>query len=126
MLFRSVPEYNLKTKYKKHITNISSIDWTIDEMYLRSADAKGDIIYWNLATMKQNKENDLKNNEWNSQTCKVGPNIEGIYSPETEKGSITEVAISKTDSILATGNYWGLINIYNYPCNKDTGCIRLR
>jgi len=123
-----VPEYKLIIKHKLHSFPITSIDWSVNEKYLRSLDENLGLVFWDMVSLSQDKNGltNTKDIEWNTQSCKVGWSVQGIYTGTSCKSFIRGVDKSKDNVLLATGDKWGLVSIYNYPCGKGAKSIKLR
>ena len=55
---------------------------------------------------------------WSSLTCVNGPDLKGIWSENAESGDINNSALSNRGNILATGDDYGLVKLFNFPVNK--------
>ena len=55
---------------------------------------------------------------WSSLTCVNGPDLIGIWSENAESGDINNSALSNRGNILATGDDYGLVKLFNFPVNK--------
>jgi len=124
----SVPDYGLKGNLKGHSTPLISIDWSIDGSYLRSLDEGFDMLFWQLPKFTKDTEGaqNTKDKDWATQSCKIGWSVQGIYPPGVAKTHVNNVAKSRDGKLVATGDDWGFVNIYNFPCGKGAKCISLR
>eukprot|EP00826_Nyctotherus_ovalis_P040247 TRINITY_DN3944_c0_g1_i25.p1 TRINITY_DN3944_c0_g1~~TRINITY_DN3944_c0_g1_i25.p1 ORF type:complete len:639 (-),score=140.57 TRINITY_DN3944_c0_g1_i25:288-2204(-) len=124
----TVPEYNLKSKHKHHLSPVISIDWSVNEKYLRSLDENFGMVFWDMVSSNKDKNGlvNTKDIEWDTQSCKAGWSVQGIYPPKAPKSFIRGVDKSRDNELLATGDAWGLVSVYNYPCGKNAKAIKLR
>jgi len=124
----SVPSYELKTKFTAHASSIIALDWSADSMILRSLDEAFDMIFWNMEklTRDNNGATNTKDTKWATQSAKIGWHVQGIYPPSVDKTHINSVVKSNDGRFVATGDDWGLVNIYNFPCGKGSKCVSLR
>lgn len=124
----SVPGYDLKGKLSGHSTAVICIDWSTDGSYLRSLDEGFDMIFWQLPKFAKDPDGaqNTKDKDWATQSCKIGWSVLGIYPPGVDKTHVNYVAKSNDNKLVATGDDWGFVNIYNYPCGKGAKCVSLR
>jgi len=60
----------------------------------------------------------LKNTVWATVTCKFLWQTTGIYPSGTDGTHVNSVCGSADKMFLATGDDYGLVNIFNDPCIK--------
>ena len=58
----------------------------------------------------------VKNVEWNTHTCTFGWPVQGIYAPDQDGTDVNICAINNDKTLVATGDDYGYVNLYNYPC----------
>ena len=58
----------------------------------------------------------LKDEPWATFTCKLGWPVQGVFPSGTDGSHINGVDRSKAKDLIATGDDWGLVNIYRNPC----------
>jgi microtubule-associated protein-like 1/2 len=58
--------------------------------------------------------------EWVTQTCKFGWSVEGIYPSGQDCTHVNSVAQCKALSVIATGDDYGLVNLYRDPVRTNT------
>lgn len=123
----TVPEYTELGKFK-HPSSIIGLDWSNDSKIIRSLDEGIALMYWNVEEKKQldNGPTMTKDTEWNSQAIKLGWHVEGVFQPGIEFANIKAIARSNDNSLLATGDVWGMINFYNHPSGKGAKCYSMR
>lgn len=123
-----VPSYNLRRKLEAHTTPIISIDWSEDNSYLRTVDEGFSMFFWEVPEFSQDKEGaeHTKDLKWTTQNAKIGWSVQGIYPPGVDKLHVNCATKSNDNKFIATGDDWGFVNIYNYPCGKGAKCVSLR
>jgi WD40 repeat protein len=124
----SVPEYELKANLEGHSTPLICIDWSVDESYLRSLDEGFDLLFWQLPKFSNDAKGaeNTKDMDWATQSCKVGWSVLGIYPPGVAKTHVNYAVKSRDGKLLATGDDWGFVNLYNFPCGKGAKSVSLR
>ena len=55
---------------------------------------------------------------WNTQTCVLGWGVVGIWPPGADGTDINSADKSVCGRYLATGDDFGQLKIFNYPCAK--------
>jgi WD40 repeat protein len=106
-------------RLKGHHSYITHIDWSTDNKLLQSNCGGYEILYWDIANGSQKLssidtlEADTK---WNSFTCVLGFPVMGIWHPDSDGTDVNSVDVSFDKGILATGDDFGKVTIFNYPC----------
>lgn len=111
-------DYQLICKFAKHNSFVTALDWSLDQTYIRSNCGAYEKLYFNVVDKCQDPAglSKTKDFQWASGSLKIGWDVEGIF-PSGEDGShINGVDVSKDKQLLATGDDFGLVNIYRYPC----------
>lgn len=57
----------------------------------------------------------MRDTEWASQTCTLSFQTLGIWPENADGTDVNTSDRSKDKSIIATGDDWGRVKIYNYP-----------
>jgi len=53
---------------------------------------------------------------WQTNSCKLGWNVQGIFPAGCDGTHINSVDMSNDECTIATGDDFGLVNIYRNPC----------
>ena len=53
--------------------------------------------------------------EWSTVTGVLGPNLRGIFPPATDITDVNATCRSKDERLLATGDDFGHVKLFNYP-----------
>ena len=127
LIFR-YPDYDLRKKFTFHKASIIAIDWSMDGKWLRTLDKSFHMNFFDIEALELDKigSTSTKDIKWKTQNCKIGWNVRGIYPPNVDKKHINGVCKSKDEKILAVGDDWGFVNIYNNPCAPKSKFISLR
>jgi microtubule-associated protein-like 1/2 len=110
-------QYTLYKSFNKHTSFVTALDWATDSSYVRSQCGAYEKLYFNIADKAHDSAGltNTKDKEWATNTLKLGWDVQGIH-PSGEDGShINGVTVSKSAGLCASGDDWGLLNIYNYP-----------
>jgi len=115
--------YAKRAQFNSHTSPITSIDWTTNSKYMRSCSTLYEMIYFNMVAMVEdiNGSVNTKNEEWATETCKVGCNVKGIL----DKDEVNSINISEDKQLIVVGANDGVINIYKYPCLEGGKAKRL-
>jgi microtubule-associated protein-like 6 len=60
--------------------------------------------------------NEVFNVNWDTISGVLGTNLEGIWPPCTDVTDINSTCLSKNDSVIATGDDFGFVKLFEYPC----------
>lgn len=116
----TVPSYTSKGSLKGNSSAILSLDWSKDSKYIRTNSEAYEYLFYDIDSMTQMPDgaSATKDQEWNSQYNKIGWNVQGVFPPGTDGSHVNGTCISADGKIIATGDDWGLVNIYRNPCLK--------
>lgn len=120
--------YNLLGKLTKHNSFITSVDWSLDGKYIRSICGAHELLFFTVDNFQQDP-NGASNTvavEWASHHAKYGWLVDGIFPSGTDGTHINGVDFSSDNSLIATGDDYGLVNIFRNPCRMGHKPISLR
>lgn len=120
--------YALLGKCNKHNSFIVSVDWSVDGSYIRSVCGAHELLFFNGETYQQdtNGASNTKGVEWATGRAKYGWLVDGIFPGGTDGTHINSVEFSKDQSLIATGDDYGLVNIFRNPARGGHRPISLR
>lgn len=105
-----------------HSSSILSIDWTCDGSYMRTTCAAHEVLYWDIpaCTQDKNGKSNGTTKEWASKTAHFGWDVDGIFPRGTDGTHINSVVGSPDGCLVATGDDYGLVRIFNDPCRPGS------
>ena len=120
--------YKLLGKCTKHNSFIVSVDWSKDGNFIRSVCGAHELLFFNGNTYAQDPAgaSNTKGTEWATNTAKYGWLVEGIFPSGTDGTHINGVEFSEDGTLIATGDDYGLVNIFRNPCRTGGKPISLR
>jgi WD40 repeat protein len=120
--------YKLLGKLTKHNSFIVSLDWSQDGSYIRSICGAHELLFFTVDNFSQdpNGASNTKGTDWATNTAKYGWLVEGIFPSGTDGTHINGVDFSKDGQLIATGDDYGLVNIFRNPCRTGHKPISLR
>ena len=125
--------YGTKTYSKAHKLNghssfITGLDWSLDSKYLRSVCGAYELLFFNVEKKKHDPSGASNTVEtiWADHTAKFGWNVQGIFPSGCDGSHINSVALSKDQSLIATGDDFGLLCMYRNPCLADHESVKYR
>jgi len=104
---------------KGHTSYIMALDWSADSSYIRSNCGAYELLFFSAAAGFEQDKNGKSNTtgtQWATATVKFSWSTEGIYPKGTDGTHVNTVALSSDGWNLATGDDWGLVNLWRYPC----------
>lgn len=77
-----------------------------------------EILFFDVAAGKQNTAgaSQLKDEVWSTWTCTLGWPVQGIFPPCADGSDINSCHRSPDGTILATGDDFGMVKLFRYPC----------
>jgi WD40 repeat protein len=120
--------YKLLGKLTKHNSFIVSVDWSLDSKYIRSVCGAHELLFFTVDNFQQdtNGASNTKGTQWATGHAKYGWLVDGIFPSGTDGTHINGVDFSKDGSLIATGDDYGLVNIFRNPCRGGHMPISLR
>ena len=118
-------------KLTGHSSFITSFDWSVDSKWIRSNCGAYELLFFDV-TAKSGKERDPSGASntvptvWVDQTNKLGWNVEGIFPSGCDGSHINSVAMSQDQKLIATGDDYGLVCLYNNPAREKHSCNKYR
>ena len=114
--------YSTKGTLTAQKSSIRSLDWSKDSTYLRSNSEAYELLFFNIDSMKQDPSgaSNTKGIEWASQYTKIGWSVRGVFPKGTDGSHVNGVCMSSDEKLIASGDDWGLVNIYNNPCREGS------
>ena len=122
ILVYDTESYSKKGKFDKDNSSILSLDWSKDSQYLRTNSESYELLFYNVETMSHDPSGatNTKDMEWATQSTKIGWSVLGVFPSGTDGSHVNGVAMSATGTLIATGDDWGLVNIYRNPCREGS------
>jgi WD40 repeat protein len=113
----NVPNYTLKCKLTGHSSFIIALDWSCDSSYLHTNCGAYELLFWDVNCGKQLKSGAtaLRDEVWDTWTAKLGWPVQGIYEGVIDMTHVNTVDRSKAGNLVAVGNDWGNVVLFNYP-----------
>ena len=120
--------YNLLGKCTKHNSFIVSVDWSADGSFIRSVCGAHELLFFDGNTYAQdpNGASNTVNTVWANNTAKYGWLVDGIFPAGTDGTHINGVEFSPDGTLIATGDDYGLVNLFRNPCRMGNTPICLR
>lgn len=105
----------------KHNSAILNIDWTLDSQSIRSVCQAYELLFFTVdGTQLTDGATTFRDEEYASQSCKLGWWVQGIFPPSTDGSHVNGVARNHAKNVIATGDDWGFVNLYRNPNAKGS------
>jgi len=120
-------DWSLRGTCRGHNSYIMALDWCAHSKFLRSNCGAYELLFFAAEDCSQDPSgrSNLKDVEWASVTCKFLWQTQGIYPKGTDGTHVNSVCGSDDKQFLATGDDYGLVNLFNDPCIKGKPkCLR--
>lgn len=117
---------NVEGKYRPHgilrghSSFVTGLDWSLDGAWIRSSCGAYELLFFDPESLVQvpGGASATTSTAWASHSVKFGWFVEGIYPPGTDGSHINAVEMSKSQTCVATGDDYGLVNLYRSPCRE--------
>uniref|UniRef100_A0A672IFP0 Uncharacterized protein n=1 Tax=Salarias fasciatus TaxID=181472 RepID=A0A672IFP0_SALFA len=112
-------KYSRVGKCSGHSSFITHLDWSVDSQYLVSNSGDYEILYWIPSVCKQVVSVETTRDiEWASYTCPLGFQVFGLWPDGSDGTDINAVSRSNDKSLLVTGDDFGKVHLFSYPCSQ--------
>lgn len=113
-------DWGLQGKCRGHSSYIMALDWCAESKILRTNCGAYELLFFVAETCDQDPSgrSNYQNTMWASTTCKFLWQTEGIYPSGTDGTHVNSVCGSNDKMLLATGDDYGLVNLFNDPCRR--------
>jgi WD40 repeat protein len=126
----AVEGYTLHGTGKAHRSFVVSVDWSQDSAYIRSVCGAHELI-WHKVTddgveQDPSGHSNTLETEWATNSAKFGWLVTGIFPSGTDGTHINHVDFSADNSLIVTGDDYGLVNVWRNPSRAGHKPISLR
>jgi echinoderm microtubule-associated protein-like 1/2 len=114
-------EYKFQSKFNKHSSYITALDWSLDETMIRSCCGAYELLFYNVESKchEPGGASATVSTDWDNHTVKFGWRVEGIFPFGTDGTHCNSCEESKDHALIATGDDYGLLNVYRNPCRAE-------
>ncbi|KAM7403092.1 hypothetical protein PAMA_003831 [Pampus argenteus] len=112
-------KYSRVGKCSGHSSFITHVDWSLDSQYLVSNSGDYEILYWIPSVCKQVVSVETTRDiDWATHTCTLGFQVFGLWPDGSDGTDINAVCRSNDKSLLVTGDDFGKVHLFAYPCSQ--------
>ena len=104
------------------------MDWSRDGRYIQSNCGAYEYLFFDVGSKQQLKSgaSQLKDEKWATYSVKLGWYVQGIFPRATSGDHVNGVDRNHGEDVFATGDDWGLVNLYRSPALKGAKPIAFR
>uniref|UniRef100_A0A8C8JSK0 Echinoderm microtubule-associated protein-like 6 n=1 Tax=Oncorhynchus tshawytscha TaxID=74940 RepID=A0A8C8JSK0_ONCTS len=110
--YKKVGECNRSTSFITHL------DWSVDSRYLQTNDGAGERLFYRMPAGKLLSKEETKGIHWMTWTGIIGPEVNGIWPKYANVTDINSVDANYSSAVLVTGDDFGLVKLFRFPCLK--------
>ena len=97
---------------------LTHLDWSQDSQALVINSQANELMFFDMNSKKQINASSAKTIEWSTWTCIFGFPVQGIW-PGLDYTDVNSVDRSRNGTLLATGDDFGQVKLFKYPCVKE-------
>ncbi|NXV10481.1 EMAL6 protein, partial [Cettia cetti] len=123
--------YAVSQRYKKigecnkSSSFITHLDWSVDSKFLQTNDGAGERLFYKMPSGKHlTSKDEIKGIHWASWTCVIGSEVSGIWPKYANITDVNSVDGNYNSSVLVTGDDFGLVKLFRFPCLKKGAKFR--
>lgn len=102
---------------KKGSSFVVNLDWSKSGKSLQTTDGAHELLFYD-ANAKQNYGG-IKHQDLASASCELGWHCQGIWPPSADGTDVNHCARNDSSTLLATGDDFGKVKLFRYPCVKE-------
>ena len=115
--------YALRGTITKHNSYITQFDFSADSQYVQSNCGAYELIFSEADTGHHvPAASRLRDVRWRTWNCTLGWASQGLWTKALDGMEIASVDRSESEKLLAVGDEFGRVRLYNYPC-IDTSAV---
>ncbi|EGZ30558.1 hypothetical protein PHYSODRAFT_471884 [Phytophthora sojae] len=103
--------------FNKHSSYITHMDFSLDGNYLQSTSGGYELLFAEVKTGKHiTNATSFRDELWHTMTSTLGWSVQGIWEAESDGTDVNAVDRSNNGKLLATGDDFGKVKVFQYPC----------
>jgi len=112
--------FSLTGTCRGHNSYIMALDWCAESKYIRSNCGAYELLFFTVPDCGQDKSGrtNTTSTVWATKTVKFSWDVQGIYPKGTDGTHVNSVAGSHDGQLIATGDDYGLVNLFRDPVIK--------
>ncbi|KAF1333572.1 Microtubule-associated protein, partial [Globisporangium splendens] len=109
--------FTKKQVFKKHSSYVTHIDFSSDGNYMQSTCDAYELLFSEVKTARHiTGASTFRDERWHTMTSTLGWSVQGIWEEESDDTDVNSVDRSKDGNLLATGDDFGKVKVFRYPC----------
>ncbi|KAK3717333.1 hypothetical protein QZH41_011562 [Actinostola sp. cb2023] len=99
---------------------ITHVDWDIKGRLLQTNSGAREHLFFEAPHCRRQTltNHDMERIDWSTFTCVLGPMVKGVYPPLTDVTDVNSTARSHDYVLLASGDDFGMVKLFNYPVSN--------
>ncbi|XP_037073171.1 echinoderm microtubule-associated protein-like 6 [Pollicipes pollicipes] len=111
--------YRRKAELAGASSYISHLDWSMHGDYVQLNSGAGERLVFAAHDGSRVTDQDVLDSlEWHTLTGVLGPEIHGIWPRYSDLTDINTADVDVENGVIATGDDFGLVKLFRYPCRK--------
>ena len=113
--------FAIQARLKGSPSRIIHVDFSENSNVIQFNNTSYEILFYGSGDGKQltHGASDNKNEKWASWTLIIGWPVQGIWPPCSDGSDVNSVDRAKGGKVLATGDDFGKVKLFKYPCAKE-------
>lgn len=121
LLYNIRKNFAIQARLKGSPSRIIHIDYSEDSKVIQLNNTSYEILYYDTSSGQQLTHGASQNRDerWATWTLIIGWPVQGIWPPCSDGSDINCVDRTKKGDVLATGDDFGKVKLFKYPCAKE-------
>jgi len=113
-------DFSLVGKCKGHSSYINCLDWSEDSTFIRTNCGAYELLFFTIPDCNQDPSgrSNTVATVWATESVHFSWSTEGIYPKGTDGTHVNGVAANADRTIISTGDDYGLVNLFRFPCRN--------
>jgi len=96
---------------------ITHLDWDAKGKLIQTNSGAREHLFYEVPSgnRKTISVPDVERLQWSTFTCVLGPTVKGVFPPGSDVTDVNATCRSKDGSLLASGDDFGLVKLFEYP-----------
>jgi microtubule-associated protein-like 6 len=123
--------YSVAQRYKRvgqcsgSSSFITHLDFSQDSKYIQTNSGAAERLFYKMPAGKRvTNKDEVKAIHWATWTCVLGQEVNGIWEKYTDTNDINAVDVVFDQEAIATGDDFGLVKLFRFPCVKKGAQFR--
>ncbi|KAL7687927.1 putative guanylate cyclase activating protein [Plasmopara halstedii] len=120
-LYNALKGFSRTHIFSKHSSAVTHLDFSRNGDYLQSTSSGYELLFTEVKSGKHiTNATRFRDEAWHTMTSTIGWSVQGIWEADSDGTDVNAVDRSNNGKLLVTGDDFGKVKVFNFPCALDT------